>query len=72
MAISGADVELGSPSLYVSVSVLGYAEHLTEGRVRLEAVLRLAGDEHPRERARSRIFRSHHHNSGDYLQPRII
>ena len=31
-------------------------EHLTEGRVRLEAVLRLAGDEHPRERARVSHF----------------
>ena len=31
-------------------------EHLTEGRARLETVLRLAGTEHARERARISVF----------------
>ena len=31
-------------------------EHLGEGRVRLETVLRLAGEEHPKDRARISIF----------------
>jgi predicted ATPase len=43
-------------------------EHLAEGRVRLEAVLRLAGDERPKERARvSQFLGALATAQGDYL-----